>query len=121
MPVWAWGAWLIAQPISVAVTRAMSSLRARSASAARRSTAARSAGGVRGHGPSSNARRAAATARSMSAGSASGTCPTTSSVDGETTPNRSDAAGSTHRPPTKNAGLSRSCASTATTVPGSDK
>src|SRR5687768_13821615 len=102
MPVWAVGAWLTAQPISEVVTWAMSSVLARSSVAARRRTSARSAGGVRGHGPSSNAWRAAATARSTSAASASGTWPTTSSVEGETTPKRPVAVGSTHRPPMKN-------------------
>jgi hypothetical protein len=62
------------------------------------STAARSAGVMRGHGPSSNSDRAALTARSMSAVVATGTSPTTSSVDGEITPSRSPPAGSAQVP-----------------------
>jgi hypothetical protein len=46
-----------------------------------------------GHGPSSNAERAAATAWSMSAVVAAGTSPTTSSVEGEITSSRPVPAG----------------------------
>ncbi len=64
-------------------------------------TSARSAGAIRGHGPSSNARRAAATAASTSATLAAGTRAKTSSVCGETTPIVSAVAGATQSPPMK--------------------
>ena len=76
----------MAQPISSTVTPAMSASRSRRIAPARASTSARSAGVMRGHGPSSKAARAASTARSMSAVVATGTSPTTSSVDGEIDP-----------------------------------
>jgi hypothetical protein len=62
-------------------------------------TSARSAGSIRGHGPSSNARRAAPTALSMSAALASGTRAMTSSVWGDTTSMVAEVAGATHSPP----------------------
>ncbi len=64
-------------------------------------TAARSFGGVEGHGPWSNALRAAATAASTSAGAASGTLPTYSPVAGQCTSMTSDVDGSVHLPPMK--------------------
>jgi hypothetical protein len=64
-------------------------------------TSARSAAGVDGHGPSSKARRAAATAASTSASTASGVDPTTSSVAGFTTSKRRSLAGVTQSPPMK--------------------
>ena len=67
----------------------------------------RSSGERRGHSPSSNAFRAASTARSMSAVVPSGTRPTTSSVCGEMTSMTSVPAGSTHSPPMKS--LSWTC------------
>ena len=97
-PVWDAVAWLIATPISSTVIPAMSAERLRSRSAARASTSARSSGARRGHGPSSKAVRAAPTARSMSASVASGTSPTTCSVEGETTGSVSVPVGSTQRP-----------------------
>ena len=63
---------------------------------------ARSAGLMRGHGPRSNASRAAATALSMSAVVDTGTLPMTSSVAGETTSRVSEPVGATHLPPMKN-------------------
>src|SRR5690606_2016375 len=65
------------------------------------STACRSSGDIRGHGPSSNALRAAATAASTSALAASGTLPTYSPVAGERTSMTSDDDGWTHLPPMK--------------------
>ena len=64
-------------------------------------TAARSFGGVEGHGPLSNAARAAATAASTSAAAASGTLPTYSPVAGQCTSMTSDVDGSVHLPPMK--------------------
>src|SRR5271154_2863912 len=61
-------------------------------------TAARSFGGVEGHGPWSNALRAAATAASTSAAAASGTLPTYSPVAGQCTSMTSDGGGSGHLP-----------------------
>ena len=63
---------------------------------------ARSPGDICGHGPLSNASRAAATARSTSAVVASGTLAMTSSVAGEITASVSVPAGSTQSPPMKN-------------------
>ncbi|NCL73421.1 hypothetical protein AIIKEEIJ_00858 [Rhodococcus sp. YH1] len=60
---------------------------------------ARSAGVIRGQGPSSNALRAAATARSMSASRASGTVAMTSPLIGEITSITASLDGSTHDPP----------------------
>ena len=79
----------------------VASSRARSVtySPMRASAAARSSGDVRGHGPLSNASRAAATARSTSALVARGTYPMTSSVDGEITSMRPPSAAGTHAPP----------------------
>ncbi len=64
-------------------------------------TAARSFGGVVGHGPLSNAARAAATAASTSAAAASGTLPTYSPVAGQCTSMTSEVDGSVHLPPMK--------------------
>jgi hypothetical protein len=66
---------------------------------------ARSAAVVRGHGPRSNALRAAATARSMSAFDPSGTRAITSSVDGEMTSIWFELAGSAHCPSMKSLSL----------------
>jgi hypothetical protein len=60
----------------------ISSLRRSIASAIRSSARARSSRVDRGHGPSSNARRATAIARRMSSTVASGATPTGSSVAG---------------------------------------
>src|SRR5579884_3455483 len=62
-------------------------------------TAARSAGGVEGHGPVSNALRAAATAASTSAAAASGTLPTYSPVAGQCTSMTAEVDGAVHVPP----------------------
>ena len=62
---------------------------------------ARSSGVELGHGPLSNASRAAATARSMSAGDPSGVRAYTSSVIGEMTSMVLSVAGATHSLPMK--------------------
>src|SRR3954470_14161684 len=69
------------QPVSVEMTEANSSYRAWMALDSCHTSSARSGGEGRDHGRSSNAVRAAATARSMSAVVASGVRPATSSVD----------------------------------------
>src|SRR6478735_1105644 len=61
----------------------------------------RSSGLIRGHGPESNARRAAATAASMSAVVPSGTVAITCSECGDTTWIVSDEAGAAHSPSMK--------------------
>ena len=76
---------LIGVPTSCVMVSAISSWRCISSSLARASTCARSCGDIRGHGPSSNASRAARIARSMSWGPPSVTCATGSSVAGEMT------------------------------------
>ena len=65
----------------------------------------------RGHGPSSNALRAAVTARSMSAACASATVKYVSSVVESMTSNVESVEGCTHSPPMKN--LSACCNGTA--------
>src|SRR3954470_149497 len=65
----------------------------------RRTAATRSAGGSCGQGPRSNAVRAAATARSTSAGPAPATAATTCSVCGDTTSSTWSVLGATHSPP----------------------
>src|SRR5437879_1113441 len=67
----------------------------------------RSSGDRRGHSPLSKASRAAATARSMSAGVPSGTRPTSSSECGEITSMVPVPAGSTHSPPMNSRWCSR--------------
>ena len=52
-----------------------------------------------GHGPSSNALRAAVQAAFTSVSAANGTCPTFSPVAGENTSMISEVDGSTHLPP----------------------
>ena len=69
-------------------------------------TAIRSSGVIRGHGPWSNARRAAATAASMSAGLPSGTVATTCSECGLTTSMVSPVAGAAQPPSMKKVSLS---------------
>ena len=73
------------EPTSSTFSSTRSAARASSSDANRSMTAARSRGDSHGHGPSSNARRAAATARSMSATVPSGTVPMASSVAGFST------------------------------------
>ena len=75
-------------PISSVSTVLNSGSRSVSSSVNRAMTLARSTGEVVGHGPWSNARRAAATAASMSASTPSGVEPTTSRVAGERTSKR---------------------------------
>ena len=89
----------IGEPISVVMTSAISSRREAYRPANRCRTSMRSDGVIRGQGPLSNASRAAATARSMSASDPSGTRPTSSSLCGEITSITLDVAGSTHSPP----------------------
>ena len=91
----------IGAPTCIVQASASSGCRAASWAPTSRSFAARSATDVPGHGPWSNASRAAATARSMSPSFASAKVSTTSSVDGETTGSVSAVVGSTHSPPTK--------------------
>ena len=91
----------IGQPFWDEIVLAMSWARFFSASERRLMPSARSSGVQRGKGPLSNASRAAATARSTSAGVASGTRPITSSVLGEMTSMRPFASDSTNLPPTK--------------------
>jgi hypothetical protein len=86
-------------PFSEEMVSARASDRDCNAPESRLIPSARSAGVMRGHGPSSKARRAAATARSMSAGVASGTRPMTSSVCGDTTSMVPLPEDSTHSPP----------------------
>ena len=69
-------------------------------------TSIRSCGDIRGHGPSSKARRAAATAASMSPVDPSGTRATTCSECGETTSRTSVPAGAAQPPSMKNASRS---------------
>ena len=69
-------------------------------------TSIRSCGDIRGHGPSSKARRAAATAASMSPVDPSGTRATTCSECGETTSSTSVPAGAAQPPSMKNASRS---------------
>ena len=87
------------EPFCDEIVSAMSIARACSAADSRLSTSARSTGLMCGHGPSSNARRAAATAASMSAGLPCGTSPMTSSDAGEITSMVSEPAGATISPP----------------------
>ena len=86
-------------PISAVTRRAVSSARASMAAASRSRAAARSAGSACGHGPASNARRAAATATSTSAPTIEGTAPATSSVAGLTIVITSAEPDPTRRPP----------------------
>src|SRR3954447_5681001 len=62
----------------------------------------RSDGSSRGHGPSSNAARAIATARSTSCGPAAAGRAMTASVCGDTTSSTSSVLGGDHRPPMNN-------------------
>lgn len=87
------------EPFWALMERAISSYRAATPSLIRVTTAIRSSTVIRGQGPSSKARRAAATARSTSAAEACGTRPMTSSVCGETTSMTSSPSGSVNSPP----------------------
>ena len=86
-------------PFSEEMVSARSCARAWSEADRRPMAAARSTGVMWGHGPSSNALRAAATARSASPVDACGTWPITSSVAGEITSMTSEPSGATHSPP----------------------
>jgi len=88
-------------PISCVMQSAYCCARACSAADKRAIASARSLAAMRGHGPSSNARRAAATARSMSSVVASGTLAMVSSVRGEITSSVSRPVDATHSPPMK--------------------
>ena len=90
---------VIGAPISSVMMAAMSPISAVICAATLRRISPRSAGARRGHSPWSKARRATATALSMSASVPSGTRPTTSSVAGEITSMVSDPSGATQSPP----------------------
>ena len=77
----------------------MSGVLSARSSAARARIPARSLAAIRGHGPSVKARDAASTARSTSAWVATGTDPTASSVEGDTTVSVSSPHGATQAPP----------------------
>ena len=83
-------------PLSMLSSSANWSARAVMPSAIRQIIRCRSAGVVVGHGPSSNARRAARTARSTSSGPLCGTVVMTCSVAGSTVSNRRPETDSTH-------------------------
>lgn len=87
------------EPFSEEMTRAISSWRTAIPSLIRLTTSMRSSRDIRGQGPSSNAVRATATARSTSAREACGTRPMTSSVCGETTSITSWPRGAASSPP----------------------
>ena len=70
------------EPVSATISSRSSAAWDSRYSAIRISAAARSAGFVKGHGPSSNALRAASMATTASLGEASGTVPMTSSLAG---------------------------------------
>ena len=97
----------IGEPISVVITSAISPSLAAYRPDRFCTTSIRSAGVSRGHGPSSNAFRAAATAASMSAALPSGTRATTSSECGETTSSTASVAGLAQAPPMNSASRSR--------------
>lgn len=82
-------------PVSELISLASSSARASYRFRSPRRISTRSATLIRGQGPVSKARRAAVTARSMSAGAASGVRPNTSSVTGEIISSVAVVAGST--------------------------
>ena len=87
-------------PSSLMMTSASSAFRAAMPSEIAPRISARSFGSV--SAKDSNARRAAATARSTSTGLPSGICPTTSSVAASCTSNVPFPSGSTHRPSMRN-------------------
>src|SRR5262249_14195060 len=96
----------VGEPISRVISSAISRSFAAYSPEKACTTSIRSCGDIRGHGPSSKARRAAATAASMSPTEPSGTRATTSSECGETTSSRADVAGVAHSPSMKNASRS---------------
>jgi hypothetical protein len=87
-----------ADPVSATTTSRSVPARASRISAMRTSLAARSAGLIHGHGPSSNARRAASIACTAVFVDASGTVPMTSSVAGSITSIVPTASASVQRP-----------------------
>ena len=87
-------------PFSEVMVRASSSARSPMPAAMRPTASIRSATALVGHGESSKAVRAAATARSTSPGPATGTVPSTCSVWASTTSRVSPVDGTSHRPPT---------------------
>src|ERR1035437_4731441 len=93
--------WVRGAPDSQAQARFMSSSRRSISSQSLVQIATRSSIDIFGHGPRSNAMRAAFTALSASIVEGSDTLATTSSVDGETTSKMPSVAGSTHSPPMK--------------------
>ncbi len=90
------------EPFWLEMRSAIGSARAWRAALRRPMASPRSCGAIVGHGPWSNAWRAAATALSMSSGEASGTCPMTSSECGDTTSITSPLSGFTYSPPMNN-------------------
>ena len=99
--------WAIApqptgDPISIVISSAIGCISAWRAADTLVRMAALSVGAIRGQGPSSNAVRAALTARSMSVVVASGTRPITSSVVGLITSIVPVPAGDVHSPPMNN-------------------
>ena len=103
----AWSAELLATlwvvPDSRGHTSARASSRSRTAVPSARRYSARSAWVKRGHGPSSNAARAASTARETSSAFASGTRNAISSVPASITSIVASDDGATQEPPMKNA------------------
>jgi hypothetical protein len=95
------GAKLASPPTCAVHAAASSGSRRASSSAIARRNSPRTEVGIRGHGPSSKAWRAAATARSMSAAVPSATRPTTASLFGQISSIASSPLGSTHLPPMK--------------------
>ena len=87
-------------PSSPMITSTSAPRRLRMPSAISRSSCARRDGAVSAHG--SNARRAAATARSTSSGLPSGTRPITASVEASVTSKWPLPSGATHSPSIKN-------------------
>lgn len=91
----------IGEPFSAVISAAISADRLLYSSWKRVTVACRSSGVSRGHGPLSNASRAAATAASTSAAVACGTVPTSDWSCGEWTSMISEPAGATQWPPMK--------------------
>ena len=98
MLTWRVSASARVEPASRTASSLSSPARRSIASAIRSMTAARSRGLKFGHGPSSKARRAAATARSTSPAVPSGTAPMTSSVAGLSTVRTASPSLSCHAP-----------------------
>ena len=98
-PIWPKCENRMGAPTSWVIRLARSSARSTMSPWSRRMIPARSCADISAHGPWFRADRAASTARSTSAWTASGVEPTGSSVAGLTTVKVLDDAGSTHSPP----------------------